>query len=99
MKGRFKSIDKDAPLSVYVLVKLFSVQSIFLLSEFNKKLAEQEKIISTQAESIQSLQSENEILRRDNPKSSSERLNHDLSKLIHRHHSGLLILSHPKLLL
>ena len=60
-----KSIDKDAPLSVELLVKLFSVQSNFLLSEFNKKLAQQEKIISTQAESIQSLQSENEILRRD----------------------------------
>ena len=59
------TVDKSAPVTVDVLVKLISAQTDYLLSEFNKKLSAQEETIKSQSQTIQSLKSENLALRKD----------------------------------
>ena len=55
-------VDKDSPLTADVLIKLLKAQSEYLLGKFTQQLADQDKIIKSQFEEIQSLKAENRQL-------------------------------------
>ena len=46
------TVDKSAPVTVDVLVKVISAQTDYLLSEFNKKFSAQEETMKSQSQTI-----------------------------------------------